>query len=53
MSGYKHVKGLHTSGDGTLSQELAGIDYQLAPRAKIFRRDQGTVVDMDSYKAIM
>lgn len=32
---------------------LSGLQYQLAPRAKIFRRDQGTVVDMDSYKAIM
>jgi hypothetical protein len=29
------------------------VSYQLAPRAKIFRRDQGNVVDMDSFKAIM
>jgi len=27
--------------------------YDLAPRAKIFRRDQGSVVDMDSFKKIM
>lgn len=27
--------------------------YELAPRAKIFRRDQATVVDMKSFKAIM
>ena len=27
--------------------------YQLAPRAKIFRRDQGNVKDMESMKAIM
>ncbi|XP_071509243.1 phospholipase B-like 1 [Diadema antillarum] len=27
--------------------------YQLAPRAKIFRRDQGKVVDMNSMKKIM
>lgn len=32
-----------------------GLDfsYQLAPRAKIFRRDEGKVVDMDSMKKIM
>jgi len=27
--------------------------YQLAPRAKIFRRDQSTVVDLDSFKALL
>lgn len=27
--------------------------YQLAPRAKIFRRDQASVKDMDSMKRIM
>lgn len=27
--------------------------YQLAARAEIFRRDQGTVVDMESFKAIL
>ena len=27
--------------------------YELAPRAKIFRRDQGSVVDMESFKKIM
>ncbi|XP_030834697.1 phospholipase B-like 1 [Strongylocentrotus purpuratus] len=31
----------------------ADISYQLAPRAKIFRRDQGKVVDMESFKKIM
>ncbi|KAL4240707.1 Phospholipase B-like 1 [Mactra antiquata] len=29
------------------------FSYQLAPRAKIFRRDQGKVADMDSMKKIM
>ena len=29
------------------------LSYELAPRAKIFRRDQGTVVDMKSVQAIM
>ena len=30
-----------------------GFTYQLAPRAKIYRRDQGNVKDMESMKAIM
>ncbi|XP_072044453.1 phospholipase B-like 1 [Amphiura filiformis] len=29
------------------------LSYQLASRAEIFRRDQSTVVDMDSYKNIL
>jgi len=29
------------------------LSHDLAPRAKIFRRDQGTVVDMKSMLAIM
>jgi hypothetical protein len=29
------------------------LSYDLAPRAKIFRRDQGSVVDMDTFKKIM
>jgi len=29
------------------------LSYELAPRAKIFRRDQGTVVDMKSMQALM
>lgn len=29
------------------------FSYQMAPRAEIFRRDQGTVVDLDTFKAIM
>ena len=29
------------------------LSYPLAPRAKIFRRDQGTVVDMRSMQALM
>ena len=29
------------------------LSYELSPRAKIFRRDQGTVVDMTSMQAIM
>ncbi|XP_050392205.1 phospholipase B-like 1 isoform X1 [Patella vulgata] len=32
-----------------------GVDasYQLAPRAKIFRRDEGKILDLDSFKNIM
>jgi len=29
------------------------LSYELATRAKIFRRDQGTVVDMKSMQALM
>lgn len=29
------------------------FSYQMAPRAEIFRRDQGKVVDLESFKAIM
>jgi len=35
--------------------EKKGVEfsYQMAPRAQIFRRDQGNVVDMESFKYIM
>jgi len=38
-----------------LAVSYVGSDYSyaLAPRAKIFRRDQGTVVDMESMQALM
>ena len=36
-----------------VAKEGPRASYQLAPRAKIFRRDQATVVDMDSFKKIM
>jgi len=29
------------------------VDYQLAPRAKIFRRDQGNVVDSETFATLM
>ena len=42
-SGYPHIV------------QMSGVDfsYQLAPRAKIFRRDAAKVTDMDSMKHIM
>jgi len=32
---------------------IQGLEYQNAPRAQIFRRDQGTVVDLASFQHIM
>ena len=32
---------------------LSGLEYQTAPRANIFRRDQASVVDMASFQALM
>lgn len=42
------------SGYGEYVQKY-GLDfsYEMAPRAKIFRRDQGKVTDMKSMKRIM
>ena len=31
----------------------SGTSYQLAPRAEIFRRDVGNVVDLESFEYIM
>ncbi|KAL0612466.1 Phospholipase B-like 1 [Plecturocebus cupreus] len=49
-----HEKIYNWSGYPLLVQKL-GLDYSydLAPRAKIFRRDQGNVTDMTSMKYIM
>jgi len=33
--------------------DLPGLDYQNAPRAQIFRRDQGSVTDLTSFQHIM
>ena len=43
MSGYPEV----------VAKMGTDFSYQLAPRAKIFRRDEGKVVDLDSMKHIM
>ncbi|XP_069441760.1 phospholipase B-like 1 isoform X1 [Ovis canadensis] len=49
-----HEKVYNWSGYPILVKKL-GLDYSydLAPRAKIFRRDQGKVMDMESMKYIM
>lgn len=49
-----HEKVYNLSGYPMLVQRL-GLDYSydLTPRAKIFRRDQGTVTDLASMKYIM
>ena len=36
-----------------LGGTVPGLDFQLAPRALIFRRDQGNVTDMESFQRIM
>jgi len=52
-SGYKEQIQKRTAGrNGTLG-ELSGLDWQLAPRAKIFRRDAGKVTDMPSFLDLM
>lgn len=40
-------------GESFKKAALAGVDYQLASRAKIFRRDQGVVSDLTGLKAIL
>lgn len=40
-------------GNKTAQDIVAGLNYQLAPRAQIFRRDQGKVVDFTDFQAIM
>lgn len=54
MSGYKAVVDAKRDRSLPLSADpIAGLSYQLAPRAKIFRRDHGTVVDLESFGALM
>ncbi|XP_071963948.1 phospholipase-B 81-like [Antedon mediterranea] len=43
LSGYPEV----------VKERGTSYSYQLAPRAKIFRRDQSSVVDIESFKAIL
>jgi hypothetical protein len=59
LSGYETVVQHHLKATGATKKtietlgELSGLDYQLAPRAQIFRRDQAKVVDLDSFKDLM
>ena len=51
-SGYAQVAA-RFAGNSTAEEELSGINYQMAPRAKIFRRQAGNVHDLQSFKAIL
>jgi hypothetical protein len=52
ISGYKQQLAARRP-NGTALGELSGLDWQLAPRAKIFRRDAGKVTDMESFLGVM
>jgi hypothetical protein len=52
-SGYPSMTERFRNRTEDYSMALAGLSYQLCPRAMIFRRDQGTVVDMNSFKTIL
>ncbi len=53
ISGYAEQLARRTAANNGTLGELSGLDWQLAPRAKIFRRDAGKVVDMDSFLSLM
>ena len=54
MSGYKAVIDAKRDRSVPLSEDpIAGLSYQLAPRAKIFRRDHGKVVSLPTFIDIM
>ena len=54
ISGYKEqlTKRLARN-NGTMTDDIAGLDWQLCPRAKIFRRDAGAVNDMNSFVGLL
>lgn len=53
ISGYKEqLERRVAANNGTLG-ELSGLDWQLAPRAQIFRRDAGKVTDMTGFLELM
>ncbi|CAE7786125.1 Plbd1, partial [Symbiodinium sp. KB8] len=51
-SGYASIVQAH-AGNETSAQVLSGLQYQMAPRAKIVRRQAGAIADMVDYKAFM
>lgn len=54
ISGYdEQLQKRVAANNGTMSAALAGLDYQMAPRAKIFRRQQGSVDDTNSFLSLM
>jgi hypothetical protein len=53
-SGYPAVLAHFAAGGGpTGLEQLSGLKYQTAPRANIFRRDQGAVADLAGFKRLM
>jgi len=51
---FEHI--YNASGYTSIAHQMGsiqGFEYQTAPRAQIFRRDQGTVTDLPSFEAIM
>lgn len=54
ISGYdEQLSKRVAANNGTMTAALAGLDYQLAPRAKIFRRQQGSVDSTNSFLSLM
>jgi len=52
-SGYEQMLAKHSSRGEDYKSATEGLDYQLAPRAKIFRRDTGGVESVEDLKKIM
>ena len=52
QSGYKETIASRRAAGEPLGV-LAGLDYQLAPRAKIFRRDNGKAETFDGFLGVM
>lgn len=52
QSGYRETIASRRAAGEPLG-ELSGLDYQLAPRAKIFRRDNGKAETFDGFLGVM
>jgi len=52
-SGYPEVVENLASRGPEFAAAAEGLSYQAAPRSKIFRRDSGTVIDLQSLKHLM
>ncbi|GHP11886.1 phospholipase B domain containing [Pycnococcus provasolii] len=53
ISGYPQFVDSQRARGQDFASAVEGLNYQLAPRAKIFRRDAGNVHDLDGLKAIL